>query len=558
MHRPGATVITEGDRLREMYVVKSGAAEVFVADRHGVEQRVGGVSAGSTLGEMSLLTGQPASGTVRAAEPLELYVVREADFNRLTERFPSVYRNVGAILSRRLALTNRLAAGAAPARVTALRAGGSPPLLPVALAASVAWHTRASTLLLVHGRGAAEIEALRAPSPQAGSGETHACAVVAAVDGLPTDFDELAATYANILVLTDDADRRVDGLRTLDLVGGHSAPVGNASYTVRAWASPGERVGPSSDGVVNVPELVPADQAALRDGVLPPTTAAGKAIGWVARDLAHLKVGVALGAGSVRGFAHFGVLRELERAGVFPDCIAGTSVGAAAGGLYAFGLDPDEAAELFVSCGPALFRPRISTKSFLSSRGLRNFIRGVGGDVLIEDLNTPFAAVAADIETQREVVFRRGLLWQAVVASISIPGIYPANRIGRYTVVDGGIVNPVPCSTAGDLGADVVIGVRLGAKLAQPDSDAAATAARGRPPSAVTSILRSIEMMQSRLAPEATDPATLMIRPELPEIPSGRLRSFDAGLRYVDDGAAATREALPRLAGALPWVRASL
>ena len=72
---------------------------------------------------------------------------------------------------------------------------------------------------------------------------------------------------------------------------------------------------------------------------------------------------------------------------------------------------------------------------------------------------------------------------------------------------------------------------------------------------AVTVILRSIELMQSRLAPEAADGATLIIRPELPDLPAGKLRGFSAGVRYVEDGAAAAREALPRLAGALPWLR---
>jgi NTE family protein len=258
----------------------------------------------------------------------------------------------------------------------------------------------------------------------------------------------------------------------------------------------------------------------------------------------------------VRGFAHFGVLRELERAGIRPDCLAGTSVGSAAAALYALGLGPDEAANAFLRCGPALFRPTISTRGFLSSRGVRNFIRGFGHGTLIEELPLPFAAVGADIAAQREVVFRRGLLWQAVVASISIPGIYPANRIGDYTVVDGGVVNPVPCSVAADLGADVVIGVKLGGPLLPPHSDVEAVEARGRPPSAISVILRSIEMMQSRLAPEIADAATLIITPELPELEGGKLRAFNSGVRYVEDGAAAAREAMPRLAAALPWLLA--
>jgi hypothetical protein len=134
-----------------MYVIERGSADVFVTDRQGVEHRIGRAAEGSTLGEMSLLSGHGASGTVRAAEPIAVRVLTAADFERLSERFPLVYRNLGAILSRRLALTSRLAAGATPARVTRLVDSGSPPLLAYALACSVAWHTRAPTLLLFTG-----------------------------------------------------------------------------------------------------------------------------------------------------------------------------------------------------------------------------------------------------------------------------------------------------------------------------------------------------------------------------------------------------------------------
>ncbi len=579
-HEAGSVVIAEGDMLQELYIVLQGSADVFVADRQGVEHRVGRVPAGATLGEMSLLTGQPAAGTVRARADVELVVIKKDEFDRLGIRFPQIYRNVGSILAQRLARTNRLALGEDPGRLYILLDHGAPPLLGYAIASSLAWHTRGPTVLLVLAKEIPDDLAALALHPstldQRPSSDEHpgAQVVVCPPSGrfgagaLGTTVHELLGAYDNVLVQVRDGG--VDVSRTSS--GGHvhvsqtielreagaaaATDGGSAAYGVEAWSSAiDEGVGPDERGVVAVPALEPADHASLKEGLLPSSTAAGRKIGWIARDLAGLKVGLALGSGSVRGFAHFGVLRVLERAGVYPDFIAGTSAGAAAGALYALGNSPAEAAEIYLRCGATLFRPTISTKSFLSNRGVRKFVQAEAGDRLIEDLPIPFAAVAADIESQREIVFRRGLVWQAVLASLTIPGIYPALRIGPYSVVDGGVLNPVPCSVAKQMGAGVVVGVRLGSKVVEPDFDAEAHRFRGRPHSAIVAILRSTELMQNRLAPEVTDSKTVIISPEMQMLTGGSLRSFKQGVHFVDDGETAAELALPRVAAVLPWLR---
>ena len=90
-------------------------------------------------------------------------------------------------------------------------------------------------------------------------------------------------------------------------------------------------------------------------------------------------------------------------------------------------------------------------------------LRRIGGRARIEDLPVPLGVVAADILQGREIVFRSGLLWRAVLASGSMPIVYPAQRIGPHVLVDGGIVNPVPASVVSAMGADMTVGVRLGA-----------------------------------------------------------------------------------------------
>jgi len=164
------------------------------------------------------------------------------------------------------------------------------------------------------------------------------------------------------------------------------------------------------------------------------------------------------------------------------------------------------------------------------------------------------AVVAADLETGREVVFRRGLLWLAVLGSSSIPGIHPAVGIGPYTTVDGGIVNPVPGSAATAMGADKVLAVRLGRPRPAADDNAEAQERLGRGPSAIETILRSVDLMQATIRGQRS-PATIVIAPECEEVPAIGLRRFSLGRRYIEAGEAAVEAAVPRIAAALPWMR---
>jgi predicted acylesterase/phospholipase RssA len=116
----------------------------------------------------------------------------------------------------------------------------------------------------------------------------------------------------------------------------------------------------------------------MRTGILPLGTAMGRAIGGVARDLVHVCVGLALGAGSAKGFAHIGVLRCLYRAGVPCDRIAGTSIGAAVAGLHAVGFSPDAAEEALGKVGSATFRPVLPRASLMSHRGVTRIMQDPG------------------------------------------------------------------------------------------------------------------------------------------------------------------------------------
>jgi NTE family protein len=181
-----------------------------------------------------------------------------------------------------------------------------------------------------------------------------------------------------------------------------------------------------------------------------------------------LKIGLALGSGSARGWAHIGVLRELERLSIKPDVISGCSIGALVGAAYASGHFDD--LETWVK--KLTWKEIVGFLDMSVMRGgiirgekLLEFARQYMQEQPIESLDMPFAAVATDLENGREVWLKDGSLLEAVRASISLPGLFtPVQREGRW-LVDGGLVDPVPVSLCRALGADIVIAVNLNGDL---------------------------------------------------------------------------------------------
>jgi NTE family protein len=176
------------------------------------------------------------------------------------------------------------------------------------------------------------------------------------------------------------------------------------------------------------------------------------------------KIGLALGSGSARGWAHIGVIRALSEAGIRVDCVAGTSIGALVGAVYAAGnIDTLEEVVLELDWKQiAYFFDVVFPKSgLIDGKKVADFFRSHVQEKNIEDLALPFRAVSTDLTTGREVVMKQGDIIEAVRASISVPGIFtPVKRNGAI-LVDGGVVNPVPVSVVREMGADFVIAVDL-------------------------------------------------------------------------------------------------
>ncbi len=285
------------------------------------------------------------------------------------------------------------------------------------------------------------------------------------------------------------------------------------------------------------------------------------------------RLGLALGSGAARGWAHIGVIRALAEEGIVPDIVCGCSIGAFVGAVYADGDLPkletwvssltwqDVVSLLDVSLKGGLFKGEKLIQFFEKHFVDRDFA----------DLPLPFACVATDLESGREIWLREGSVAEAVRASIAMPGLFTPRPRGEAFLVDGGLVNPVPVSLCRAMGADTVIAVDLGSDIvgrslrrpSEPpteteagwtqrvlarfgraaDSAAAETAAA---PSMISVLFASINIMQVRIARSrlAGEPADVLIAPRLAQL---GLMDYHRGAEAIAEGRAVVLRHLPAI-----------
>ena len=308
------------------------------------------------------------------------------------------------------------------------------------------------------------------------------------------------------------------------------------------------------------------------------------------------RLGLALGSGSARGWAHLGVIRALERAGIVPDIVCGTSIGALVGAAYAAGqqdrLEPWVRSLTWRSVA-SLLDWKLGG-GLMAGGKLVAFFQKNYDDPGMENLGKAFGCVATDLASGREVWLRSGPVIGAVRASIALPGVFtPAVHEGRL-LVDGGLVNPVPVSLCRALGADIVIAVDLNwelvtrhraaasALVAAEDATAlthsgrlerllarwfrpagnndrngsgAETASGAAPaaliaPSMLGVMSASLNIMQVRITQSrlAGEPADAMIRPRVGDIGA---MDFHRAAVAIEEGERAAEQALPMIRGLL-------
>ncbi|MCD5408620.1 patatin-like phospholipase family protein [Candidatus Bipolaricaulota bacterium] len=279
------------------------------------------------------------------------------------------------------------------------------------------------------------------------------------------------------------------------------------------------------------------------------------------------RLGIALGGGGARGLAHAGFLAELEEVGITPACLAGTSMGAVVGGLYAAGQDMEKLIRVFShldlreifgmpesyrqmlerSIGEALlerFRGP-SWKHEPSPRLSRmlELLRLFGKRLSFEELERPFAAVAADLLSGEEVVIRSGPLYLGLAASAALPGVFhPIPWNGRW-LIDGGVVNNLPADVVQAMGAGVVVAVDVAAPLASNPSTTMEVVLQSYAITARELVRVKLARVRERLGERL-----IYVRPEVEGI---GVLEFERLPEAVAAGRAAAREVLPRIQAAL-------
>jgi NTE family protein len=286
-------------------------------------------------------------------------------------------------------------------------------------------------------------------------------------------------------------------------------------------------------------------------------------------------IGLALGSGAARGWAHVGVIRALEQAGVRPDLVCGTSIGALVGAAYAAGeLERFEQWLLGLGIADVLSLMDVHLNGgMIKGERLMEFFRRNFVDRPVEELSIPFGAVATALHTGAEVWLREGSTIDAVRASIALPALFtPVLREGRM-LVDGGLVNPVPVSLARAMGADVVIAVDLSSDVLgrhlreerEPEAPASEASewmrklqenlsalmpAREddapRSPSMLDVVASSINIMQVRISRSrmAGEPPDLIVTPRLSHL---GLLDFHRTGEAIEEGKRAVEAVLPNL-----------
>lgn len=249
-----------------------------------------------------------------------------------------------------------------------------------------------------------------------------------------------------------------------------------------------------------------------------------------------VRLGLALGGGAARGFAHVGVLQVLEEAGIQPQLVVGTSAGSMVAAFYASGRNGEQLQKLAETMEEAAITDwnlPLSSRGFLKGDALAKYVSAVTDSKRIEDLAMPLGIVATDLHTGLGVLFQKGDIATAVRASSAVPAMFDPVRIGGREYVDGGLVSPVPVRYARQMGADVVLAVDISSN---PESN--------KTGGMLQVLLQTFSIMGKSIKEYELKEAEIVVKPALDGVGS---TSFSQRQKSIQAGRQAMQQALPDL-----------
>lgn len=246
------------------------------------------------------------------------------------------------------------------------------------------------------------------------------------------------------------------------------------------------------------------------------------------------RLGLALGGGAARGFAHIGVLQVLEEAGIRPDLVVGTSAGSLVAALWASGKGAQELAAIALTMDEgALTDWSFPGRGLIRGEALARYVREQTAGRPIEQMKLPLGILATDLDSGAPMLFRRGDTGTAVRASSAVPAVFQPVRIGEHEYVDGGLVSPVPVRFARQMGADLVLAVDISSP---PEGNATGDALK--------MLLQTFAIMSRSINRFELEEADVVVRPALLGVASA---DFTSRLRAIRAGREAAGRLLPQL-----------
>lgn len=532
----GEVICRVGEPGESLFVVENGLALVLLesprekAPSSSIAERL---RRGDVIGEMALLTGEPRSATVVAAVSTAVLELDREGFAAVVARHPAVVMNLSRILSRRLhratAARRRRDRGEAVALVVDRPGAG---LAEAVIAATVAASSTAVAAIDLTG----ELPTRPFLHPLDDRSVVGAIAML----------DDLLPSHGTVLIVAETGQDQLPALleqtdRDVALVGidgaERLAAIGSGVEIVLVADQPSGRVG---------------EIAGARVIRVCPPGGTPRDVGWIGRHLARTKLGLALGAGGAKGYAHIATLQVLEEAGYTVDYVAGSSIGAMVGAWLALEKD---AAEIEATMREA-FNPEMVAAMFkLSMSGLSSgqdqmirVCRETTDDRTFADLQIPLVAMTVDLDAKEPHPITDGAIWESLVAATSLPGMFPPHLRNGRRLVDGLCLVPVPTEAARAAGADVVVSVNLMGRTTLP-----AWPGESPVPAPVRAGVRMLDTLIETLDMAQLDAsvrhAALADVTVTPRFGPSTWREFDRGDRFLAAGRVAAEEQLPSLRG---------
>lgn len=596
-----AEICKEGDPATCIYIILSGQIKLTVTESPHTET-LAYLNAGDFFGEAAVLTNESRSVTAEVVIDAEILLLTQQNFYELVERDPTVMHNIIRTIDRRLRRRtlgmfnkepkqNQIVSIYSPKKVS------TQTFLAVNLAASLCKQIEQPVIIVDMTVNAPNISRiLRMNSPKTlGEGEITEETISRIFDSHESGFHlmtippqllragkisrEQIASALSILkirfpyiVINTSAEVSNNTFEALDLSDkviflspiGEESPVGMFDHQelITVYYFPQDAPQLDAHLTEGAPLIIPpgrvAEQYFYEGGEIvhqhAPGSEISETIDRIARRVADMRIGVALGGVAARGLSHIGVLKVLEENKIPIDMIAGSNTGAILGALYAFGMNVKDIEQMALDVKQHL--PLVSFRDFYPLRGgllghrriMKFLLKYIPQNLTFHNLKIPLRIITMALDVGKEVPLNTGSLLEGIEASIAMPGIFPPVKYGDKFLVDGSTINPVPISDLLEMGADILVGVNSFAPLTPsytpPPEDYENLVGYAENLKIIDIIIRSFQNLQYEISTAKGMIADVTIAPELIGY---AWNDFEKAEGIIKAGEQATQNILPEL-----------